>query len=95
MIFRVDPEDKHHVNITGGPLVYKYRFQELYIHFGRDDSLGSEHQINGNTFPAEVKQKDTNIFNSFVFLTDGYIHFVYIECCMSAKKKRREEDIIL
>ncbi|ROT82828.1 CA-related protein [Penaeus vannamei] len=54
VIFRVEKGSKHHVNITGGPLVYKYRFQDLYIHFGAANHQGSEHQINGAAFPAEV-----------------------------------------
>ncbi|XP_018024982.1 carbonic anhydrase-related protein 10 [Hyalella azteca] len=55
VIFRVDPAMTTHVNITGGPLVYKYRFEELYVHFGEHDNVGSEHQINGNAFPAELQ----------------------------------------
>ncbi|XP_042886786.1 carbonic anhydrase-related protein 10-like [Penaeus japonicus] len=53
VIFRVEKGSKHHVNITGGPLVYKYRFQDLYIHFGAANHQGSEHQVNGAAFPAE------------------------------------------
>nr|XP_027232444.1 LOW QUALITY PROTEIN: carbonic anhydrase-related protein 10-like [Penaeus vannamei] len=55
VIFRVEKGSKHHVNITGGPLVYKYRFQDLYIHFGAANHQGSEHQINGAAFPAEIQ----------------------------------------
>lgn len=55
VIFKVEKGTKHPVNITGGPLVYKYRFEDLYIHFGDANNQGSEHQIAGNTFPAEVR----------------------------------------
>ncbi|KAK8728470.1 hypothetical protein OTU49_008964, partial [Cherax quadricarinatus] len=55
VIFKVEKGTKHHVNITGGPLVYKYRFEDLYIHFGAANDKGSEHQINGATFPAEIQ----------------------------------------
>ncbi|KAK7082344.1 hypothetical protein SK128_012773, partial [Halocaridina rubra] len=56
LIFRVEKGGKHHhVNITGGSLVYKYMFEELYLHFGTDNLKGSEHQINGATFPAELQ----------------------------------------
>ncbi|ROT60602.1 CA-related protein [Penaeus vannamei] len=41
VIFRVEKGSKHHVNITGGPLVYKYRFQD------RANHQGSEHLVNG------------------------------------------------
>ncbi|XP_042227277.1 carbonic anhydrase-related protein 10-like [Homarus americanus] len=50
VIFKVEKGTKHHVNITGGPLVYKYRFEDLYIHFGEANDQGSEHQINGAPF---------------------------------------------
>lgn len=55
VIFRVEKGSKHHVNITGGPLVYKYRFQDLYIHFGAANHQGSEHLVNGAAFPAEIQ----------------------------------------
>lgn len=43
------------VNITGGPLSYRYRFQELHLHYGRTDDKGSEHIIAGHAFPAELQ----------------------------------------
>ncbi|KAK8381682.1 hypothetical protein O3P69_018644 [Scylla paramamosain] len=58
VIFKVEKGTKHHVNITGGPLVYKYRFEDLYIHFGDANAQGSEHQIGGTTFPAEIQMHD-------------------------------------
>lgn len=42
------------VNLTGGPLSYRYRFQEIHIHYGLHDQFGSEHSVQGYTFPAEV-----------------------------------------
>jgi len=50
----VDKESKYVLNITEGPLTYRYQFQEFYIHFGTDNNLGSEHKIQGYSFPAEV-----------------------------------------
>jgi len=44
------------VNISGGPLTYRYQFEELYIHFGPEDLLGSEHLIDSIPFPAEVRK---------------------------------------
>ncbi|GFY72808.1 putative carbonic anhydrase-like protein 1 [Trichonephila inaurata madagascariensis] len=44
------------LNITGGPLSYKYRFSEIHIHFARTDEKGSEHLISGYQFPAEVNK---------------------------------------
>lgn len=42
------------INITGGPLAYKYQVTEISIHFGATDNRGSEHTIDGYSFPAEV-----------------------------------------
>lgn len=54
VIFTVDNDTHHHINVTGGPLSYKYQFQEIHIHYGLHDQFGSEHSINGYAFPAEV-----------------------------------------
>ena len=54
LVFRIDKDTKQHVNITGGPLSYRYQFEEIYIHYGNEDSHGSEHYIQGYSFPAEV-----------------------------------------
>lgn len=42
------------INISGGPLSYKYRFHELHLHYGRTDDRGSEHTVSGTSFPGEV-----------------------------------------
>ncbi|CAH2233580.1 jg8516 [Pararge aegeria aegeria] len=54
VIFTVENETRHHINITGGPLSYKYQFHEIHIHYGLHDQFGSEHAINGYSFPAEL-----------------------------------------
>lgn len=48
------PKKQVYVNISGGPLSYSYTFDSIHIHFGRDDKQGSEHFIDGVSFPAEV-----------------------------------------
>ncbi|XP_066594826.1 carbonic anhydrase-related protein 10 isoform X1 [Prorops nasuta] len=55
LVFRTDREAKTRVNITGGPLAYHYQFEEIYIHYGLDDSHGSEHRVNNYAFPAEIQ----------------------------------------
>ncbi|XP_039294501.1 carbonic anhydrase-related protein 10-like [Nilaparvata lugens] len=55
LVFRVDKDLKHHVNISGGPLAYRYQFEEFYIHYGIVDQVGSEHKIGGQSFPAEIQ----------------------------------------
>jgi hypothetical protein len=54
VMFTVDNSTRHHINVTGGPLSYKYQFQEIHVHYGIQDDRGSEHSINGYAFPAEV-----------------------------------------
>lgn len=61
LVFRVDKDTKQHVNISNGPLAYKYQFEEIYIHYGTENNQGSEHQINGYTFPGEVSICDKNL----------------------------------
>lgn len=73
LVFRVDKDTKSHVNITGGPLDYRYQFEEIYIHYGTDDGQGSEHHVNGYSFPGEVSVFVTNCQSSsetmcFVYL---------------------------
>lgn len=55
LVFRVDRDNRNHINITNGPLAYRYQFEEFYIHYGND--TGSEHKINGVAFPAEVSEQ--------------------------------------
>ncbi|KAL1455595.1 hypothetical protein WDU94_009679 [Cyamophila willieti] len=56
VVFTVDNTTRYHINITGGPLSYKYQFHEMHIHYGLQDDVGSEHVINDYVFPAEVSQ---------------------------------------
>ncbi|XP_005747377.1 carbonic anhydrase-related protein 10-like [Pundamilia nyererei] len=49
------PDKAHLVNISGGPLGYSYRLEEVRVHFGSEDSQGSEHLLNGQGFPGEVQ----------------------------------------
>lgn len=51
------PDKAHLVNISGGPLGYSYRLEEVRLHFGSEDSQGSEHLLNGQGFPGEVRDK--------------------------------------
>ena len=53
IVFLVD-DTKRTVNISGGPLSYRYQFHEIHLHYGQDDKVGSEHTVDGYAFPAEV-----------------------------------------
>lgn len=82
LVFRVDSERASQlpVNITGGPLSYRYQFEQMFVHWrtGDDDSeeeeeAGSEHSINGHYFPGEIQLYG---FNAHLFsnLTEAVLH---------------------
>lgn len=65
VVFRVDAGPQSPVvNISGGPLSYSYRVQEIHLHFGRTDTQGSEHRVGSHAFPAEVH---ISLFHSYMF----------------------------
>ena len=43
------------VIINKGPLSYNYTLDHLILHYGSDNKRGSEHLIDGFTFPAELQ----------------------------------------
>ncbi|XP_068226658.1 carbonic anhydrase-related protein 10-like [Palaemon carinicauda] len=55
------------INITGGPLSYKYQVSHVQLHFGAGDQRGSEHTVNGTAFPAELQVYGFNsqLFSNF------------------------------
>lgn len=61
VMFYLENGTKNHINITGGPLSYKYQVYEIHIHYGQQDEMGSEHSINGYSFPAEVYKSTLNL----------------------------------
>ena len=65
LIFTVDNSSKPSVNLTGGPLSYKYEWHQMALHFGLNNQTGSEHTIAGRSFPAEVRQQVAQNKNSF------------------------------
>lgn len=62
---RLDKE--HLVNISGGPMTYSHRLEEIRLHFGSEDGQGSEHLLNGQAFSGEVSQDVCT--NAFVLQT--------------------------
>ncbi|GFR61570.1 carbonic anhydrase-related protein 10 [Elysia marginata] len=40
---------------TGGPLSYTYRVHHIKFHFGSGDHIGSEHTVQGRSFPLELQ----------------------------------------
>lgn len=63
------------VNISGGPLSYRYRFHEIHMHYGLNDQFGSEHSVEGYTFPAEVRYIYPCLSTYAVFATRVTLNF--------------------
>ena len=42
------------VRLSGGNLLDDYFLKQFHFHFGCNNSVGSEHQIDGNPYPVEV-----------------------------------------
>ena len=53
--------------LSGGPLLHKYQFKQFHFHWGAGDDHGSEHLVNGKSYPAELHLVHWNIdlFDSF------------------------------
>ncbi|XP_071124907.1 carbonic anhydrase-related protein 10-like [Mytilus edulis] len=49
-----DTDEKPFI-FTGGPLSYEYTLFEIKIHFGDNNTRGSEHSIGGKMFPLEIQ----------------------------------------
>lgn len=41
-------------SLTGGPLENQYVLEQFHCHWGKTDDVGSEHTLDGKTFPAEL-----------------------------------------
>lgn len=52
---RIDESKTGGANFSDGPLMYTYRLSEVKVHFGKTDTDGSEHSIDGSSFAAEVR----------------------------------------
>ena len=42
--------------LSGGPLSHDYQLAQYHCHWGQDDTVGSEHLVNGYSYAAEVKE---------------------------------------
>ncbi|XP_049775952.1 carbonic anhydrase 2-like [Schistocerca cancellata] len=45
---------KVRAHLTGGPLLGRYVFSQLHFHWGQQDTEGSEHTLQGDSFPLEM-----------------------------------------
>ncbi|KAJ8678779.1 hypothetical protein QAD02_014566, partial [Eretmocerus hayati] len=67
VVFTVDNDTRQPVNISGGPLSYRYQFHEIHLHYGLTDNVGSEHTVDGYNFPAEIQifGFNSHLYNNF------------------------------
>lgn len=79
------PDKAHLVNISGGPLGYSYRLEEVRLHFGSEDSQGSEHLLNGQGFPGEVRDEAGADLNEFSWMFVGRGPFIKGKCEATAE----------
>ena len=57
------------VKLAGGLLQERYLLKEFLFHFGCCDTTGSEHTIDGNAYPIEVKQ-EVILFAKFCWINN-------------------------
>lgn len=92
VVFSVDNGTQHPVNISGGPLSYRYQFHEIHLHYGMSDHLGSEHTVDGYAFPAEVYfnvhyNNSLSLINiTIVSILSKLYHNIYIDLNTFYKK---------
>ncbi|XP_074650706.1 putative carbonic anhydrase-like protein 2 isoform X2 [Tubulanus polymorphus] len=53
--FLVNDTFNRELTVSRGPLTYTYSITDYIIHFGGFDSMGSEHTIDGHSFPGEIQ----------------------------------------
>ncbi|KAM7539125.1 hypothetical protein Aperf_G00000053516 [Anoplocephala perfoliata] len=61
--FQVSFKTDNPSKVEGGPLKSKYNLVQFHFHWGHYDGWGSEHQVDGQSYPAELH---------LVFLNENY-----------------------
>ena len=52
--------------MTGGPLEDNYELWQFHAHWGKENSKGSEHTVNGHSYSGEVRSKyRLRLYNKF------------------------------
>ena len=62
-------------NVSGGGLTGVYTTVQFHFHWGPDNSVGSEHTVNGKEYAAEVRERKRSFpgCHDFFFLC-GLLH---------------------
>ncbi|CAF1614804.1 unnamed protein product [Rotaria sp. Silwood1] len=69
-------ENQTNLSFTGGDLIGKFNFVNFHLHWGRKDRHGSEHEIDGHTFPAEAHFVYKNFETQQVSVFGFFFHVV-------------------
>ena len=48
-------------NVSGGGLTAVYTTVQFHFHWGPDNSIGSEHTVNGKEYAAEVRERERDL----------------------------------
>lgn len=87
MELRVKYGNSTQAKIQGGPMNSVYFLDHIHFHWGNSDHKGSEHFINGKSYPMEmhaVHLKPHMSFEQAIKLPDGIVVVAYIfEVCTS------------
>ncbi|CAF2838671.1 unnamed protein product [Rotaria sp. Silwood2] len=75
------PKDSGNQNQTdlsfiGGGLIGKFNFVNFHLHWGKKDRHGSEHEIDGHTFPAEAHFIYKNLETQQIAVFGFFFHVV-------------------
>ncbi|CAO2610314.1 Carbonic anhydrase 7 [Lemmus lemmus] len=81
--------------VTGGPLEGPYRLKQLHFHWGKKHDVGSEHTVDGKSFPSELhlvhwNAKKYSTFGEAAAAPDGLaVVGVFLEVGGGASGQRR------
>ncbi|CAF1162575.1 unnamed protein product [Rotaria sordida] len=77
-ILSKDFENQNQTNLscTGGGLNGKFNFVNFHLHWGRKDRHGSEHEIDGHTFPAEAHFVYKNLETQQIAVLGFFFHVI-------------------
>ncbi|CAB0041881.1 unnamed protein product, partial [Trichogramma brassicae] len=95
VVFTVDNDTRQPVNISGGPLSYRYQFHEIHLHYGLYDNVGSEHTVDGYSFPAEIQifGFNSHLYNNFSDALHRAQGIVAVSLLLQVRIKRQSIDI--
>lgn len=52
--FKVDGPEDALSKVIGGPVSHEHKFLQFHMHWGKDDTVGSEHLVDGKSYAGEL-----------------------------------------